>query len=97
MRLTQVLRVGVFGLLVVLAFGLVLAEGSSGALGAGFQPLPGKGISSVASQEIAELFAVDFFGAFVKIDPAIGLGKEIGTITEALGGIWGLAVKVTKP
>ena len=52
MRLPQVLQLSVVGLLVVLAFGLVWAwGGSSGALGSGFQPVPGKGVVYVTRLE----------------------------------------------
>jgi hypothetical protein len=72
------------GLLVVLAFGLVLAgkEGSSGALGARFQPVPGKSAVSVTSQEVAELWAVDAFGTFVKIDPETAKGTVITQVAS---------------
>jgi hypothetical protein len=83
MRLAQVLRVGVLGLLVVLAFGLVLAGGGSpGTLRSGLQPVLGKGVGTASLQVAGELIGVDRFGTFVKIEPNTAKSIVLGQATN---------------
>ncbi len=80
MRIGSQLRLG---LSVVLIFWLMLAGGgSSGALGAGFQPVLDKDAIAAASQETVELFALDAFGTLAKIDPKTAKGTVIAQIVN---------------